>query len=139
MSNAVAGVGAEFRRGDGASNEQFTALAEVKNITGPGLTRDFIDVTNLGSTGGWREFITGFRNGGEYTFTMNFIRSDFDLLYGDFNSDDSRNYQVGLPDDDTTDITFAGFVTELPMNIVPDDAITVAVTIKITGEPDIPS
>lgn len=139
MSNAVAGVGAEFRRGDGASTEVFTALSEVKNIAGPGLAREFSDVTNIGSTGGWREYITGFRDGGEYTFTMNFIRSDFDLLYADFNDDSSHNYQVGIPDDDSTEITFAGFVTALPMNVVPDDAITVDVTIKITGQPDISS
>lgn len=134
MSDAVAGVGASFKRGDGTSDEEFTAIAEVKNITGPGMTRDFIDVTNLGSTGGYREFITGFRDGGELTFSMNFTRDGYDDLLIDFDDDDSHNYQVVLPDTGATTFDFAGFITGLPLNIVPDDAITVDVTIKITGQ-----
>lgn len=134
MSDAVAGVGASFKRGDGASSEEFTAVAEVKNITGPGMSRDFIEVTSLASTGGYREFITGFRDGGELTFSMNFTRDGYDDLLLDFDSDDSRNYQVVLPDAGATTFDFAGFITALPLNIVPDDAITVDVTVKITGQ-----
>ena len=49
-SNAISGVGTVFLRAG-------TALAEVNSITGPGMTRDFIDVTSLDSTSGYREFI----------------------------------------------------------------------------------
>jgi len=134
MSDAIAGVGAAFKRGDGASpSEGFTAIAEVANITGPGLTRDFIEVTHLGSTDGYREFITGFRDGGEYTFTVNFTHAEYLLLLADFESDDSVNYQVVLPDTDTTTMDFAGYVTAIPMTIPFDDKVTVDVTIKITG------
>lgn len=139
MSDAIAGLGAEFKRGDGASSEGFTAIAEVINITGPGLTRAFIDVTHLGSTGGYREFITGFRDGGEYTFTANFTRAEYDLILADYESDDPVNYQVVLSDTDGTTFEFAGFVTALPATIPFDDKITVDVTIKITGGVTIPT
>lgn len=134
MSDAIAGVGAAFKRSDMASSPAFTAIAEVRNITGPGMTRDFIDVTNLDSTGGYREFIGGFRDGGELTFTMNFTRDGYDDLLLDFEDDDARDYQVVLADTDATTFDFSGYVTALPLNIVADDAVTTDVTIKITGQ-----
>ena len=139
MSDAIAGLGATFKRGDGVSAESFTAIAEVVNISGPGLTRDFIEVTHLGSSGGYREFITGFRDGGEYTFTVNFVRAEYDLLLADYENDDSVNYQVVLADTDSTTLEFAGYVTALPMTIPFDDKVTVDVTIKITGGVTIPT
>ena len=134
MSDAIAGLGAAFKRGDGVTaSEGFTAIAEVANISGPGLTRDFIEVTHLGSSGGYREFITGFRDGGEYTFQVNFTHAEYLLLKADYDSDDSVNYQVVLADTDVTTLDFAGYVTGLPMTVPFDDKITVDVTIKITG------
>jgi len=130
----TAGLGATFNRGDGASpSESFTALAKVANITGPGLTRSFIDVTHLGSSSGYRDFITGFRDGGTYTLTLNFTHDEYLLLKADFDNDDSVNYQVVLADTDATTLDFAGFVTDLPMTVPFEDKITVDVTIKITG------
>jgi len=132
MSDAVAGLGASFKRE--ISSGVFTAISEVSNIVGPGMTRDFIDVTNLDSTGGYREFIAGFRDGGEWTFTMNFTHGGYDTLLTDFESDDSVNYEVVLADDDVTTFDFAGYVTALPTTIPSDAAVTVDVTVKITGQ-----
>jgi len=139
MSDAIAGLGAEIQRGDGNTSELFTAIAEVINITGPGLTRDFIDVTNLSSSGGYREFVASFRDGGEYTFTCNFVRAEYDLLLADFENDDAINYQVVLPDTGSTTIGFTGLLTALPMTIPFDDKVTVDVTIKISGAVTIPT
>lgn len=134
MSDAIAGVGTSFKRGDGASPEVFTAIAEVNSITGPSMTREFIDVTSLDSTGGYREFIGGFRDGGEVTLTMNFTRNGYEEMRLDFVSDDSVNYQIVLPDTGATTLDFAAFVTDLPLTITPDDKVTAEVTLKITGE-----
>jgi len=134
MSDAIAAVGTQLKRGDGASAEAFTALAEVKNITGPGMTRELIDVTNLDSTGGYREFIAGFRDGGQLTFDMNFTLDAYDDLFADYGSDDSRNYQLVMPDTGNTTFEFAAFVMDLPPNMPTGEAVTVAVTMKITGE-----
>lgn len=139
MSDAIAGLGTEFQRGDGNTSELFTAIAEVINITGPGLTRDFIEVTHLGSSGGYREFVASFRDGGEYTFTCNFVRAEYDLLLADFENDSAVNYQVVMPDTDVTTIQFAGLLTALPMTVPFDDKVTVDVTIKITGGITIPT
>ena len=127
MSNAIAGTGAVLKRGA-------TPIAEVLSITGPGMTRDLIDVTHLGSTGGYREYVSGYRDGGELTFTINFIFEGYNNMKTDFDSDSSGSYSVILPDAGNTTLTFSGFVTSMPLSIEPDNAVTVDITIKITGQ-----
>jgi predicted secreted protein len=131
MSNAKAGVGTLFRRWSGAA---WVNLAEINSISGPNMTRDTIDVTSLDSTGGYREFIGGFRDGGTVQLNMNFIRASLDTMKDDFESDDLQNYEIVLPDDENTTLEFTGLVTELPLEIPPDDKITMAVSIKVSGQ-----
>lgn len=132
-STAVSGVGTEFRRWD-ATGEAWEALAEINSITGPGSTRATIDVTSLDSTGGYREFITGFRDAGTVRLDMNFTRDAYELMVNDFESDTAVNYEIVLPDVENTTLEFEGYVTEVPLTIPQDDKITAAVTIKITGQ-----
>ena len=131
MSDAKAGVGTEFRRWDGSGS--WDTMSEINSITGPGMTRDVIDVTSLDSTDGYREFITGFRNAGTISLSMNFTRAMYDMMKGDFESDTLQNYEIVLPDADNTTLEFEGLVTELPLTIPPDDKITADVTIQISG------
>lgn len=134
MSDAIAGVGTAFKRGDGASPEVFTAIAEVNSITGPSMSRETIDVTSLDSTGGYREYITGFRDGGEVALSMNFTRDGWEAMRIDFANDDTVNYQIVFPDTGATTLDFAAYVTDLPITTTPDDKITAEITLKITGE-----
>jgi len=131
MSNAVAGVGTLFRRWSGSA---WANIAEINSISGPSMSRDTIDVTSLDSTGGYREFIGGFRDSGTLQLTMNFSRTTFDLMKTDFESDTSQNYEIVLPDGDNTTLEFVGLVTELPLEITADDKITSSVSLKITGQ-----
>ena len=130
MSLAVAGVGTEFRRWSGSA---WVQLSEINSITGPTMTRDFIDVTSLDSTGGYREFITGFRDAGTISLSMNFTRSTYNTFQDDFESPDTHYYEIVLPDVENTTLEFAGLVTEIPITIPTDDKITADVTIKISG------
>jgi predicted secreted protein len=130
-SNAISGVGTVFQRWSGSVWEK---IAEVNSISGPSMTRDFIDVTSLDSTGGFREFITGFRDGGTVSLTMNFTRTSYDKMLLDFEDDDPHYYEIVLPDDVNTSFEFCGYVTELPLEIPTDDKITANVTIKVSGK-----
>jgi len=131
-SSAIAGVGTLFRRW---TDTVWVNIAEINSITGPGMTRDTIDVTSLDSTGGYREFITGFRNAGTITFSMNFTRATYETMLEDFESNDLQNYEIVLPDSENTTLEFEGLVTELPLTIPPDDKVTVDITIQISGPP----
>jgi len=127
---AVAGVGTSLNRWSGTAWEQ---LGEVTDISGPGMSRATIDTTHLATEGGYRTFITGFRDAGSLTFTMNFNRDAYDLLKSDFESDVAVAYEMVLPDDEKTSFEFSGLVTEIPLTVPTDDKISVAVTIKISG------
>ena len=131
MSNAIAGVGTKFRRWNGAN---WVDISEINSITGAGKTRDTIDVTSLDSTGGYREFIGGFRDGGTVTLPMNFTRSTYDTMNTDYESDDLQNYEILLPDAEGTSFEFEALVTELGLAIPADDKVTADVTLKVSGQ-----
>jgi predicted secreted protein len=135
MSNAISGVGTVIQRWNGSSS--WDTIAEVTNISGPGMERDFIEVTNLNSVGGWREFISGFRDGGTVVISMNYTRVGLDSFFADFESDAVQNYEIILPDG--TSLEFEGFTQGFPLTIPTDSQITMEVTIKVTGKPTINS
>jgi predicted secreted protein len=139
MSDAIAGVGAQFKRGDGSSNESFTAIAEVNSISGPSKSRESIDVTSLDSTGGYREFIPSFRDAGEVTLEMNFTRDGYIDMNDDFEDDSSHNYQIVFPDAGNTTFEFTAYVTAIGSEVTTDDKVTAPVTLKITGQVTIES
>ena len=135
---AISGVGTLFNRSNEDSSssaaETFTQMAEINSITGPNKTRDTIDVTDLDSTGGYREFIGSFRDGGEVTLSMNFTLDTYDDINADFESDTLRTYQIVLPDTGNTTFEFEGLVSSLGLAIPMDDKITADVTIKVSGQ-----
>lgn len=133
---AVSGVGAVFQKktADSSDGDVFTTISQINQISGPDLSRDVIDVTNLDSTGGYREFIAGFRDGGEVTLNMNFTKTTFDLMKEDFDSDVLNDYRIVLPDVGNTTFSFSGLVTGIGMAIPMADKITADTKIKISGE-----
>lgn len=131
-TKAFAGVGTVFSRKNPIS-EEYEAIAEINDIGGPERTRQVIDATSLDSEGGYREFITGFRDGGNVTLNMNFTAASYEKFDDDFDADDPRSYRIELPDDDETVIDFDGLVTDTPLSIAADDKVTVRVTLKVTG------
>jgi predicted secreted protein len=132
-STAVSGVGTKFQRWNGSS---YVSLAEVNSITGPSMTRAFIDVTSLDSTGGYREFITGFRDAGTISLKMNFTTASYAFIKEDFQKVVANAYRIVLSDTGASSLEFEGLVTELPLSIPTDDKISADCTIKITGQVD---
>ena len=129
-TNAVSGIGTKFQRWTAAA---WANIAEVNTIAGPGMSRETIDCTSLDSTDGYREKIGGLRDGGTVVLNMNFTRSNYDNFKDDFESSSLGNYRIHLPDDDNTSVEFEGWVSELPLDVSPDDRITMNVTIEVTG------
>ena len=130
-SAAVSGVGTTFKRWSGT---RYVAIAEVNSITGPSMTRAFLDVTSLDSTGGYREFITGFRDAGTISLKMNFTAASYAAIKEDFQSAIANTYLITLSDIAHSTLEFDGLVTELPLSIPTDDKISADCTIKISGE-----
>ena len=132
MSGPMSGVGTRFLRWN-SSTTAWEAIAHVRNITGPGMTKAFIDITSLDSTGGYREFIMGFKDAGQLTMNVLYTRDGYEALKTDYEDDEAKFYCVEIADDDVTSLVMEGFVTEIPLTIPTDEAMTMDVTIKITG------
>jgi hypothetical protein len=132
-SAAIVGKGALLKRGNGDSNEVFTAIAEVYQIGLPSQSRPMVDLTDLASTA--RVFGKGLLDAGAVAFSMGFTRNDYIAMKADLNSDTAINYQIVIPDTGSTTIDFAGLLYELSGDIPdPDQKITVSVSIKISGD-----
>jgi len=134
----IPGFGTLFQTGDGAPTEAFTTVAEVREIGGPNMSRDAIDVTNHSSPGAWRQFISGLKDAGEIPLDLNFLPADATHdqstgLLSLFVSGEQNNFRLILPDAVTTQLAFAGIVTGF--EIVPslEDRLQANVTIKVTG------
>lgn len=134
MSDAFLGVGTLFQRSDGASSGgTYSTIAEVNSIELSGMSREIIDVTSLDSTDGWREKITGLRDGGTVTVEMNFSINSYDDFLTDFNSDTANEYRIVMSDTGATTFDFDALVTGIPFSVAADNKVTASVTLEISG------
>ena len=128
---AITGIGTKFQRYNGT---EWQDIARVFDINGPTMTRETPEATTYDSIDGYREFISGLRDPGDVTFTLNYRRSTYLVFKADFEDDEAKQYRIILPDTDQTTMTFTGLVTDLPSVVPVGDRITTDVTIKISGK-----
>lgn len=140
MSDAVFAQGTLLKAGNGAATEVFTTISEVTNIGGPGLALDPIEVTNMDSTAGWREFIGGLLDGGEVSISINYkpdnaTHNAANGLINDMENRTKRNFQLIFSDSGNTTFSFTALVTGFESTAPVDGHLTADVTFKITGQP----
>ena len=133
MTNAIPAFGATLKKGT-------TAIAEVLDISGPNLSRATIDATSHGSTGGWKEYLAGVKDGGEVSFTVQYVptNSTHDASTGLLSLLDDTTpstFSLVFPDSGSTTWTFNGWVTAFHPSAPVEGKLTAAVTIKVTGQP----
>lgn len=129
--SATNSVGTRFRRW----NTTLSAWQDIGQITGitNNKTRETIDVTTLNSTGGYKEFIGSFRDGGEFQLKMLFQRDTYELMNDDFEDEDLQNYELVLPDVENSTFEFRGLVTNVGMDVSVGGAIASDCNIKVSG------
>jgi len=143
MSNAISGPGFLLQLGAQAGNSgSFTTIAEVKDITGPAVTLDVIDVTNQDSPGGYEEIIPSIRRAGEVDFDVNFDPASgthdgtTGLLYLASNKV-KRGYRLLLNDTDDSYWAFNAYVVSFQTKEPVAGVLSGTVKLRITGQPTI--
>lgn len=118
-----------------------TAIAQVTNISGPGLSADTIDVTSHDSTTGYRQFLQGLKDGGEVTLDINYDptgathkNTSGGLLY-EFEQGTQNNYALVFSDSSTTVWVLPAIVTGFEPSAPMDNKLSASVTLKISGKP----
>lgn len=126
--------GTKLQRGDGADPEVFTDIANVTDITPPGIERETYDVTAHDSPEAWREFIGGLKDGGEVEIEVNHDPAKHAPLLADFDDTEPRNYKIVFPNglgEWAYAAVMNGFESEAPH----DDKLSGTVTFKVSGKP----
>lgn len=129
------GFGVQLQRGDGEAVEVFTAIADITNLSGPGLSRETLDVTSHGSPDGWMEFLGGLKDPGEVSADINYQPALHDVLVADFDDTAPRNYKIVFPDTPATTWSFPAIITGFEPESPYDDKAAASLTFKVSGKP----
>lgn len=116
-----------------------TFVAELSSISGLDLSADTIDVTSLDSNGGYRDFIGGFKDGGEVSITGFFNPGDVgqSAIYTAFEAGTRDQYAIIFPAALGAEWDFAGVVTKFTTGAQLEDAVSFDATIKVAGKPSL--
>jgi predicted secreted protein len=138
MSQAIFAKGSQLKVGDGVTpTEGFTLIPEIRNISGPTMSAEQIDVTSHDTPGGFRDKIQGLKDWGVLNCEMLWVPSDPKhlQLFDDYVAGTVRNYQLTVPDAVATTLNFAAFIGNNPTQIPFDGALTKNVEFVIVGSP----
>lgn len=126
--------GFQLARGDGASPEVFTVIAEITDYDGPGGQAAVIDMSHAQST--FKDKKMGVPDEGQFTISGNFIGTDAAQtgLRTDRKNRTRRNFRATFTDSGPSVANFAGFVLSFSTRGAVDDKISFSVTIEIDGE-----
>ncbi len=134
-TSAISSHGTLLKIGDGAGTEVFTTIAEVLDISGPGLSVSVEETTNHDS-GGWRERTPTLKDGGEVTFDINYYSATTqDQIETDMLALTKRNWKLvfPLPASGTDTRAFAAYVTGFEPSAPVEGVLKASVTLSITG------
>lgn len=126
---------------DRAGGTVFVKVGQIRDLSGPGLSRNAIDSSHRDTTGNWMTFIRGYKDPGEISFD---VILDQDLatqgtaatgLLGDFSQDGTVNPNVRLIFPDGWKWTCKGFLTGYEPSSPLDDVYSADITLKLSGTP----
>lgn len=126
----------------GAATSAYAAVYEVTDLSVGAITRERIDVTNLGTTNDQRSYIGGFLELGEATFTINYdgsqaSHSGSTLGLPGLMVSGSTVYWKVVPGGTTADpILFQGYVSNFQPNFSVGSQALADVSVQITTLPD---
>jgi len=117
----------------------YDTVAGVRDIDGPGLSTDTVEVSSRSSANRWREFIAGMRDGGEVSFDIVYDPAETTHknaatgLLALQVSGAATQFRLGLPA--TVNWDFSAICTKFQPTAPLEDALTASVTLKVTGQP----
>lgn len=118
----------------------WTPVAQVRDISGPAVIADQIEVSNRDSRA--RKYVAGMYDGGEITFDMVFDPDHAshdptlaDSMYAYAASGEIANFRLTFPGvaTATTTATFAAFVSNFEITSPLEDGLTASLTAKVSG------
>lgn len=113
------------------------SIGSLTSISSPSMTQETIDVTTLDSDGGYRDFIGGFKDGGEVSASGFFVPSDPGqaAAYEALESSTTEKFAIEFPASMGAKWEFDGVVTAFQTTAELEEAVGFEITIKVSGKP----
>jgi hypothetical protein len=131
MAKSYAAKGVQLQMGDGATPENFTAIANLADVSGPSLALDTVEVTHHGSQA--KEFAATLVDGGDVSFPINWDPAEAThkntaggLSYALLNKQ-LKDFKIVYPDQAGSSIAFSAFV----VGFEPDGPVTGKLSAKL--------
>lgn len=112
-------------------------VGALKSINGIDISAGTIDVTNLSSEGGFKEFIAGTKEVSDVTFAgfMDGADNGQDECYSLIESGEEANCKIVFPAKIGKTWTFKGIVSKFATGAEVDNAVSFESAIKVSGKP----
>ena len=131
MSKAI-GVGTKFML-------DATQVGALSSISGVELSADQVDVTTLENTTGYRDFLAGFKDGGEVPVSGYLDGADDGQAAAleAFHSGAEQECKIVFPTAIGKTWSFKGIVTKYTTGAEVDGAVTFEANVKVCGKPEL--
>lgn len=143
MSKKYAGLGFQLQMGDGASPENFTAIAAIQDLKAPAIKADTVDATTHQSPG-WKEKLVTLLDGGDVSFPI--IYDPAEATHKNAAGGLSyvmlqkilKNWKIRMTDDAHSFITFAAFVTDFQVEGPVENLMKATIKLTVSGAVTLP-
>jgi predicted secreted protein len=134
MTDAILGLGILYAIDDGTTGLVFQTMGEVFEVVPPNQQTDEVEATHYASTGGYREFIGGLKDGGEVTFSINWIPGNpTDVILRNLHASSAvRDHRITFPNGAT--MKFPGWIRGFERATPLDDRMTATITVRVAGD-----
>lgn len=130
---AIIGYGTVFQTSDGNSPATWTALAEVRALGVPPLTRDVIDAGHESAPDEWRAVLTGLKTAGEISVECNFYKTTYQTLMNELSTTVIKSRRIIFPGG--TYLAFDAYLVGLETAAATGDIITAVAKFRPSGTP----
>ena len=123
------------------SGSTYTAVAQVRDISGPSLSQDTVETTHHTSTAAYRTFVPSLLNAGEVSIDLLFdpVHATHDNLSGGllyaYEQQDTLDYRITWSDTGSSTWDFQAIVTGFEPGAAYDGELSASVTFQLTGQP----
>lgn len=111
----------------------WSTLAETTSLSMPNISRDAIDASHESMPDEWRSFVTGLKNGGEISVSMNFVQAQYNTLAAEFNNISPLARRILFANG--TYFVFNATLLSLEAPVAPGEKISATAKFKIDGDP----
>lgn len=123
--------------GNGEWPEGWVRITNAFNIERPSLEKEEIEVTDHDSPDGYREYIPGLKEGGNFSAELNWRPKHDKLVMEDYESDRVWDYRIVFPTSQKHAWTFPAFVTSYESELDVEEKMEAQVEWKVAGKPDL--